>query len=309
MDNAAVSTAIKDVFEETRSILEPSGAVAVAGAKAYLKARPELTGVTVVAVTSGANMNFDRLRLVADLAGVGDRESTLAVELPEAPGAFRAFLDAALGAEGGGGGGSNGGGANGDGTNGGGTSGTAVPPVAVTEFKYRYSAGRPAAVWVGLDAAPGSPEAAAVLSRLRAGGYPALDASGLEAAQVHLRHLVGGHAAPPPGTYGDGGAASGTAAAAAAAVAAAERIFQVDFPERPGALRAFLPAVSPRWRVTLFHYRRSGDRSSGVLLGLAVPPEDAEEFAAAVAGLTAAGDYQFTEVAGRERDVFKMFIM
>jgi threonine dehydratase len=262
VDNAAISTAIKDVFNETRSILEPSGAVAVAGAKAYLKAHG-LKGQTVVAVTSGANMNFDRLRLVADLADVGEAEATLAVVLPERPGAFLDFVDAALGGGG----------------------------ISVTEFKYRFAAGREAAVLFGVGAPPGSKDCDDVVARLNAGGYPAVDISDLELAQVHLRHLVGGHAG---GCGGEGALQH-------------ERIFTVDFPERAGALRRFLPAVSPRWPITLFHYRRTGNRASGVLLGVQVPPADGDEFAAAVASL-GGEEFTFTEMGAREREVFKMFI-
>lgn len=89
VDNAAISAAIKDVFNETRSILEPAGAVSVAGAKAWLK-RHGHKNKTVVAVTSGANINFERLRLVSELAEVGAlTEAMMATEIPERPGAFR----------------------------------------------------------------------------------------------------------------------------------------------------------------------------------------------------------------------------
>jgi threonine dehydratase len=264
VDNASISRAIKDVFNETRSILEPSGAVAVAGAKAYLK-HYSLKGQTVVAVTSGANMNFDRLRLVADLADAGETEAMLAVTLPERPGTFLDFVNTAL----------------------------ETADIDVTEFKYRYSAGREAAVLFGVALAPGSKECTDLIARLVKGGYPAVDISDLELAQVHLRHLVGGHS-----ETNDNSTTS----------LLNERIFQVEFPERPGALRRFLPGVSPRWLVTLFHYRRTGNRSSGVLLGLNVPLEDADEFAAAVAAIQADGEFTITEVGGREHEVFKLFL-
>lgn len=259
VDNAATSAAIKDVFNETRSILEPAGAVAVAGAKAYLQ-HYGLTGQTVVAVTSGANMNFDRLRLVADLADVGGkREAMLAVTIPETPGAFADMVATAL-----------------NGTD-----------IQVTEFKYRYEAGSDAHVLFSVGVAPRSPECVGVMERLNQRGYPTADISDIELAQVHLRHLVGGRARGPEGELPN------------------EHIFQVDFPERPGALRKFLGPLSPRWNVTLFHYRRTGNQASGVLLGVQVPPQDEEEFQAAVAGLS--GDFTFTEMGGRAREVFKMF--
>jgi threonine dehydratase len=258
VDNSAISAAIKDVFNETRSILEPAGAVAVAGAKAYLT-RAGLKGQTVIAVTSGANMNFDRLRLVSELADVGAAESMLAVEIPESPGAFVDFVETAVG-----------------GTD-----------INVTEFKYRYSENSKAHILFSLDVPPGSDPCIGVVERLAERGFPTVDISGLETAQVHLRHLVGGRAR-------------------ATEPLADERIFQVDFPERPGALRRFLPAVSPRWNVTLFHYRRTGNRSSGVLLGVQVPPDETSAFSEALAGLE--GEYVFTEVSGRAREVFKMFL-
>lgn len=270
VDNAAISTAIKDVFNETRSILEPSGAVAVAGAKAYLK-HYGLKNQMVVAVTSGANMNFDRLRQVADLADVGEVEAMLAVTTPEEPGLFLDMIDAAL---------------NGNTT------------IDVTELKYRYSAGRDASVLVGVGIAPGSEECDALLSRLVARGYPAVDISDLEIAQVHLRHLVGGH----------GGVTSKSTDESIDL--ANERIFQVEFPEKLGALQQFLPYVSPRWSLTLFHYRRTGNRSSGVLLGVIVPPHDATEFESSLQKLSVDhGDqYTFKEIGRREQEVFRMFL-
>jgi threonine dehydratase len=94
VDNSAISSAIKDVFNETRSILEPSGAVAVAGVKAYVRFNGlEGAGKTFVALTSGANMNFDRLRVVSDLADVGVAETQLAVGIPERPGSFAELLE------------------------------------------------------------------------------------------------------------------------------------------------------------------------------------------------------------------------
>jgi threonine dehydratase len=206
------------------------------------------------------------LRLVADLADAGETEAMLAVTLPERPGTFLDFVNTAL----------------------------ETADIDVTEFKYRYCAGREAAVLFGVGLAPGSKECTDLIARLVKGGYPAVDISDLELAQVHLRHLIGGHPE------------SNSAPANSSLMN--ERIFQVEFPERPGALRRFLSAVSPRWLVTLFHYRRTGNRSSGVLLGLDVPGKDADEFAAAVAALQADGEFTITEVGGREHEVFKLFL-
>ncbi|BDA45868.1 Threonine dehydratase [Coccomyxa sp. Obi] len=259
VDNSAISAAIKDVFNETRSILEPAGAVAVAGAKAYLK-RHGLQGVAAVAVTSGANMNFDRLRLVTELADIGGlREAMLATTIPERHGSFSDFLQIAVNDS----------------------------SLEITEFKYRFSAGDEAHILWGLGIRSPS-EVTDLVERLNASSMPTIDISGIEAAQVHLRHLVGGRARSFMGELPH------------------ERIFQVDFPERPGALRKFLSVVSPTFLITLFHYRKTGNRSTKLLIGIQVPPHQEESFAAAQEQLSA--DYTFEELSGKARQVFMMFI-
>lgn len=260
VDNAAISGAIKDVFNETRSILEPAGAVAVAGAKAWLKATGS-TGRTVVAVTSGANINFERLRLVSELADLGSStEVMMATQIPERPGSFREFVATATDVKGG---------------------------VSVTEFKYRYSAGATASI---LWSAGVTDKAAAVglIQRLNAADMPTLDISDIDAAQVHLRHLVGGRARSFTGEL------------------PFERMFQVQFPERAGALRQFLEALSPHWNVTLFHYRQTGNSTSYVLLGIQVPPEAERDFKRSQRKLRE--DFTFEEIDGQAREVFNMFI-
>ncbi|KAL6777354.1 hypothetical protein ACKKBF_B21200 [Auxenochlorella protothecoides x Auxenochlorella symbiontica] len=261
VDNAAISTAIKDVFNETRSILEPAGAVAVAGAKAFLR-RPEGRGATVVAVTSGANMNFDQLRVVSEMADIGGgAEAMLVTTIPEDRGAFLNFMEIALGGS----------------------------PVSVTEFKYRHSSADAAHILFSISLAPHSPECTAVVQRLNDAGLATRDISNLEVAQLHLRHLVGGRARIEGGRQ-----------------LVHERIFQVDFPEVPGALYRFLRRLSPIWNITLFHYRRTGRQSSGVLLGLQVPAEDAALLQTCIAELGA--QYTFTELGKEGKEVFDMFI-
>lgn len=261
VDNAAISTAIKDVFNETRSILEPSGAVAVAGAKAYLQ-RPDGRGATVVAVTSGANMNFDQLRLVSELADIGGgRESMLVTSIPEERGAFLRFVETALGGS----------------------------PISITEFKYRTSGGPVAHILFSVSLPPRSPETTAIVRRLERANCPTRDISGLEVAQVHLRHLVGGRAQSARGHTLEH-----------------ERIFQVDFPELPGALYRFLKALHSAWNITLFHYRRTGRQSSGVLLGLEISPEQAPALQRCIEQL--AEHYTFTELSREGKEVFDMFI-
>ncbi len=158
-----ICAALKDVFEDTRSILEPAGALAVAGAKRYA-AREQLNSQTLVAVTSGANMNFDRLRFVAERAEIGEqREAILAVTIPETPGSFREFC-ALLGKR------------------------------NITEFNYRYGDPKTAHVFVGVQVHNQS-ETAELVRTLRENRLSTLDLSDNEMAKLHLRHLVGGHSA------------------------------------------------------------------------------------------------------------------
>jgi len=162
VDTDATCAAIKDVFEDTRSILEPSGALAIAGAKQYA-AREKLKDKTLVAVASGANMNFDRLRFIAERAEIGEqREAILAVTIPETPGSFRKFC-ALLGKR------------------------------NITEFNYRYADPKAAQVFVGIQVRDPS-ETAALIKKLRDGKLATLDLSDNEMAKLHVRHLVGGRA-------------------------------------------------------------------------------------------------------------------
>jgi len=162
VDTDAICAAIKDVFEDTRSILEPAGALAIAGAKLYA-AREKLKDETLVAIASGANMNFDRLRFVAERAEIGEkREAILAVTIPETPGSFRKFC-ALLGKR------------------------------NITEFNYRYADPKAAQVFVGIQVRNQS-ETAELVDKLRHSKLATLDLSDNEMAKLHVRHLVGGRA-------------------------------------------------------------------------------------------------------------------
>jgi threonine dehydratase len=162
VDTDAICAAIKDVFEDTRSILEPAGALAVAGAKAWAT-KHRTKGKTLVAIASGANMNFDRLRFVAERAEVGEkREALLAVTLPEKPGSYKQFL-------------------------------TLLDQRNITEFNYRYHHTGQAHVFVGMQVA-NAKETGSLVAQLKKQGYPALDLTDDEMAKLHIRHLVGGHA-------------------------------------------------------------------------------------------------------------------
>ncbi|HEY8251900.1 MAG TPA: threonine ammonia-lyase, biosynthetic [Burkholderiales bacterium] len=161
-DTDAMCAAIKDVFEDTRVVLEPAGALATAGAKAWVE-RHGVRGKALVAVASGANTNFDRLRFIAEEAELGEhREAILAVTIPERPGSFRKFC-ALLGAR------------------------------NVTEFNYRIADTRDAHIFVGIEV-QGREETARIVRNLRRHGLTTLDLSDNDMAKLHTRHMVGGRA-------------------------------------------------------------------------------------------------------------------
>jgi threonine dehydratase len=163
VDTDEICAAIQDLFEDTRSIVEPAGALSIAGAKKVI-ARERWTGRRVVTLLSGANMNFDRLRHVAERADLGaQRETLIAVEIPERRGSFLEFCSA-LGRR------------------------------SVTEFNYRYESPKGAQVFVGLALSAGAPEREAIVRTLREAGYPVLDLTDNETAKLHVRYMVGGHA-------------------------------------------------------------------------------------------------------------------
>ncbi|GMV75631.1 MAG: L-threonine dehydratase [Rubrivivax sp.] len=163
VDTDEVCAAIKDVFQDTRSIMEPSGALGVAGLKQYV-ARQRVKGQTLAAVTSGANMNFDRLRFVAERADFGEqREALFAVTIPEQRGAFKRLCEL-IGAR------------------------------AVTEFNYRISDERAAHVFVGLSISRRD-EAERLARQLVRHGFATVDLTDDEMAKEHVRHMVGGRSA------------------------------------------------------------------------------------------------------------------
>ena len=168
VDTDAVCAAIKDVFVDTRSIVEPAGALAVAAIKQYV-AQHKTKGQTYAAILCGANMNFDRLRFVAERAEVGEeREALFAVTIPEERGSFRRFCELIGNLPGG--------------------------PRNVTEFNYRMNDSAQAHVFVGLTT-QGKGESARIAKNFSQHGFDALDLSHDELAKEHIRHMVGGHSA------------------------------------------------------------------------------------------------------------------
>jgi len=168
VDTDEMCAAIKDVFEDTRVVLEPAGALAIAGAKAWVARHGaggrKIRGKTLVAIASGANTNFDRLRFVAERAEVGEhREAVLAVTIPERRGSFRRFCRALGGRN-------------------------------ITEFNYRMSDPREAHIFVGVTVHDRD-ETARIVRKLRRGGFGTLNLSDDEVAKGHMRHMIGGHLA------------------------------------------------------------------------------------------------------------------
>jgi threonine dehydratase len=161
VSNDEICAAIKDIFDDTRSIMEPAGALAVAGLRSWVE-RTGTRGARLAAILSGANMNFDRLRFVAERAELGEaREALFGVTIPERPGAFREFC-ATIGRR------------------------------VVTEFNYRLSGRDGAHIFVGISTRS-KQDAAALASTLNEAGYPTVNLTDNELAKLHVRHMVGGH--------------------------------------------------------------------------------------------------------------------
>lgn len=158
-----ICAAVKDIFEDTRSIPEPAGALATAGLKQYV-AREGLQDKELVAIFSGANVNFDRLRHIAELSALGQqREALIATRIPERPGSFKDFC-------------------------------YDLGPRLITEFNYRYADDKDAHVFAGVQLKNGIEEKEQLIANLIEKGYEVEDLSDNEVAKMHIRHLVGGHA-------------------------------------------------------------------------------------------------------------------
>jgi threonine dehydratase len=179
-----------------------------------------------VAITSGANMNFDRLRHVTERAELGEqREMLFTSIIDEKPGSFRTFCEI-------------------------------ISDKSITEFNYRYSNPTKAQIFVGIKVSDIDKEKNQIIDTLTDKGYETNDLSDNELAKLHIRYMVGGN--------GD--------------KVSNERLFRFQFPERPGALLAFLNTMGQQWNISLFHYRNHGSAFGRVLIGIQVPKEDNEKF-------------------------------
>jgi threonine dehydratase len=163
VDTDQICAGIRDIFEDCRSIVEPAGGLAVAGAKKYIAER-KLSGQCLVTINCGANVNFDRLRHIAERAAVGEQtEMILAAEIPEEPGSFRRFC-------------------------------RMIGRRGITEFNYRYSDADNAHIFVGVQLTHGLEERRQIIEKLQQSGYPVVDLSDDEMTKLHVRHMVGGRA-------------------------------------------------------------------------------------------------------------------
>ena len=159
-----ICAAIKDIFDDTRAIAEPAGALALAGLRRHVEERQAPAG-PLIAINSGANVNFDRLRHVAERAEIGERgEALLAVTIPEAPGSYRAFI-------------------------------RLLGDRAITEFNYRYAHGAAAQIFVGVKLKQGEAEKREIIAMLRRHVEAVVDMTDNELAKLHVRYMVGGRAA------------------------------------------------------------------------------------------------------------------
>jgi threonine dehydratase len=156
-----ICAAIKDIYQDTRAVMEPSGGLALAGIKRYIE-KSKTKNKTYVAICCGANMNFDRLRFVAERALVGEHhEALLAVTVPETRGSFKRFCES-------------------------------IGPRNITEFTYRIADAKAAHVFVGIGI-KGPTEAKKLVAHFKKNGFPTIDLTDDEMAKLHVRHLVGGH--------------------------------------------------------------------------------------------------------------------
>ncbi len=247
-----ICASIKDIFEQTRVIAEPAGALSLAGLTKYCLQNENKTQnpqqnakQNMVAILSGANMNFHSLRYVSERCELGEqKEAILAVTIPEQKGSFRQFCQS-LGGR------------------------------VITEFNYRYSGKNTekAQIFVGVRLSGEQSEHQALINSLTAAHYQVNDFTNNELAKLHVRYMVGGHGS----AYSPEQAKSPEQEKAAEQIAQ-ERLFSFEFPEYPGALENFLDTLGEHWNITLFHYRNHGAAFGQVLAGFEVNDEQQLDF-------------------------------
>ena len=206
-----VCSAIKSTFEDTRSILEPAGALALAGLRKYgLSADAQ-----AVAICSGANMTFERLQQITERTLIGSgKEALISVTMPERPGSLHEFCTRVVGDR------------------------------SITEFSYRKGHPSDAHVLIGI-AVSGDADRAVLLEKIRHAGFGCDDLTDDDTAKEHIRHMVGGYSSSAGG----------------------EVFYEIEFPERSGALGDFLTVLNDQWNISLFHYRTAASDTGKVLIG------------------------------------------
>lgn len=211
-----VCSAVKDIFEDTRVLSEPAGAVALAGLKKYSK---NLKNKKLLAISSGANLNFQRLPYIVERSELGEkREKILSIKIPEIPGSFLNLCKIFGNSQ-------------------------------ITEFNYRKSNNKDAFVLVGIRTK--TDKSFEILkNKLNRKNFKFSDLSDNEIANDHLRHMVGGRNSNESDVHNK------------------ERIFRGEFPEKPGALLAFLEKFGTKWNISLFHYRNLGSAFAKILVGI-----------------------------------------
>ncbi len=217
-----VCAAVKDIFEDTRVLSEPSGAVALAGLKIYSK---RMKNKNLLAISSGANINFQKLGFIVERSEIGEnREKILSIKIPEKPGSFLKLAKV-------------------------------FGKLSVTEFNYRKSNDDNAYVLVGIRTTS-EDSFLKLKQKLKKLKYKFDDYTSNEISNDHLRHMVGGRGNVSNKTNN------------------IERIFNGEFPEKPGALLEFLENFGNRWNISLFHYRNIGSAYGNILIGIEDPSKN-----------------------------------
>lgn len=245
VNNDQICAAIKNIFEETRGIVEPAGALSMAGAKKYIDEH-SLSGKNIVTICSGANITFEKLQFIAERTLLGSgKEALFAVTMPEKPGTLRNFCE------------------------------NVVADHNITSFAYRLQKRDEAHVFIGISMRDPA-DKKAFTAKLRKYGFDYRDLSDDDLAKEHVRHMIGGRSTQTRD----------------------ERIYEINFPERPRALADFLNKTGYGFNISLFHYRGQGGDIGTVLIGFEAGSVQKLESALRTAG------YEFAPVTSNAVQTF-----
>lgn len=251
VSNDEICAALKDIFDDTRAIAEPAGALSLAGMKKYI-AENNCVDQTMVAILSGANLNFHTLRFVSERCELGEqREGIMAITIPEKKGSFKELCKN-LGSR------------------------------NVTEFNYRYGNSENASIFISLQLTSGRTELDKIIYDLQSKGYQVTNLTDNIVAKNHVRYMIGGRLN---------------------LCSINEKLFSLEFPERPGALLDFLNALGDEYNVTMFHYRNHGAEYGRVLCGIQLKSDN--DYADIIERLNKLGYLWFDET---DNECYKMFL-